>query len=158
MTETTNPSQLTVTRFFDAPRATVYRSWTDPARFADWWGPVGFSTDLSTVELDVRAGGAWKATMAAEGIGEFPFTGVYREVVENERLVFTLVDPNDDSVAERAARGEAEELTTVTFTDRDGGTELSFQQVGQLDAEKNEEAKAGWTSFLDSLAQHLARA
>ncbi|MFE2343951.1 SRPBCC domain-containing protein [Streptomyces sp. NPDC059431] len=155
MTDTTNPSGIAVSRVFDAPRATVYQAWTEPGRFAQWWGPVGFSTDPSSVALDVRVGGSWKATMAAEGIGEFPFTGVYREVVENERLVFTLVDPNDESVAERAARGEAEELTTVTFTDLDGGTELSFQQVGQLDPEKTEEVKAGWSSFLDSLGQHL---
>ncbi|MGW1777349.1 SRPBCC family protein [Streptomyces sp. NPDC002104] len=156
MTDSTSTSELSVTRVFDAPRATVYQAWTDPGQFARWWGPVGFTTDPASVALDVRVGGSWKATMAAEGIGEFPFTGVYREVVENERLVFTLVDPNDESIAERAARGEAEELTTVTFADIDGSTELSFQQVGELDAEKTEEAKAGWNSFLDSLGGHLA--
>lgn len=158
MTDTKTLNEITVTRVLDAPRATVYRAWTEPERFAQWWGPRGFTTELSTVALDVRAGGAWKATMAAEGIGEFPFTGVYREVVENERLVFTLVDPNDENVAARAERGEAEELTTVTFADRDGGTELTFHQVGRLDAEKSTEVEAGWNSFFDCLADHLANA
>ncbi|MFF8867306.1 SRPBCC domain-containing protein [Streptomyces sp. NPDC015139] len=151
-------NEITVTRVFDAPRAAVYRAWTEPELFARWWGPRGFTTDPGTVALDVRVGGTWKATMAAEGVGEFPFTGVYREVVENERLVFTLVDPNDENVAARAARGEAEELTTVGFADTEGGTRLSFQQVGQVDAEKTAEVEAGWNSFLDSLGDHLAGA
>ncbi|AWK10974.1 SRPBCC family protein [Streptomyces spongiicola] len=151
-------NEITVTRVLDAPRAAVYRAWTEPGQFARWWGPRGFTTDPSTVELDVRVGGTWKATMAAEGIGEFPFTGVYREVVPDERLVFTLVDPNDENVAARAERGEAEELTTVTFADHEGGTKLSFQQVGQVEPEKTAEVEAGWNSFLDCLADHLAGA
>ncbi|MFF0430236.1 SRPBCC domain-containing protein [Streptomyces sp. NPDC004520] len=158
MADTTELTAITVTRVLDAPRAEVYRAWTEPERFAQWWGPRGFTTDPSTVALDVRVGGTWNATMAAEGIGEFPFTGVYREVVADERLVFTLVDPNDENVADRAERGEAEELTTVTFEDHDGGTKLSFQQVGRLDTEKAPEVEAGWNSFLDSLADHLAGA
>ncbi|MER5570793.1 SRPBCC domain-containing protein [Streptomyces goshikiensis] len=157
MTDTTTLNEITVTRVYDVPRESVYRAWTEPERFAQWWGPAGFSTELSSVALDVKVGGTWKATMAAEGIGVFPFTGVYREVVQNERLVFTLVDPNDENIAERAERGEAEELTIVTLVDRDGGTELSFQQVGQFDAEKAGEVKAGWTSFLDCLGEYLAR-
>ncbi|WP_225800913.1 SRPBCC domain-containing protein [Streptomyces sp. NK15101] len=158
MADTTELTAIAVTRVLDAPRAEVYRAWTEPERFAQWWGPRGFTTEPSTVALDVRVGGTWKATMAAEGIGEFPFTGVYREVVANERLVFTLVDPNDENVAERAERGEAEELTTVTFEDHDGGTTLCFQQVGRLDTEKAAEVEAGWNSFLDCLADHLAGA
>ncbi|MGW0752172.1 SRPBCC family protein [Streptomyces sp. NPDC002587] len=158
MTDTTQLNELTVTRTLDAPRTSVYQAWTDPERFAQWWGPVGFTTDPSTVALDVRVGGSWQATMAAEGIGEFPFTGVYREVEENERLVFTLVDPNDENIAERAARGEAEELTTVTFAAQDGGTQLTFHQAGQFDDAKAEEVKGGWNSFFDSLGAYLANA
>lgn len=159
MTGSTVLTTITVTRVLDVPRAAVYRAWTEPELFAQWWGPRGFTTDLSTVALDVRVGGTWTATMAAEGgIGEFPFTGVYREVVANERLAFTLVDPNDENVAARAARGEAEELTTVTFADDEGGTLLSFQQAGRLAPEKSAEAEAGWNSFLDCLADHLAGA
>ncbi|MCI0384726.1 SRPBCC domain-containing protein [Streptomyces sp. CNQ085] len=156
MADTTGLSEITVTRVFDAPRAEVYRAWTEPGLFARWWGPRGFTTAPSTVALDVRPGGAWKATMAAEGIGEFPFAGVYREVVPGERLVFTLVDPNDENLAARAERGEAEELTTVDFADDEGGTRLTFRQVGRLDPEKTAEAETGWNSFLDCLGDHLA--
>ncbi|GFH39408.1 SRPBCC family protein [Streptomyces pacificus] len=158
MADTTTLNEITVTRVLDAPRAAVYRAWTEPGQFARWWGPRGFSTDPATVVLDVRVGGTWKATMAAEGIGEFPFTGVYREVVPDERLVFTLVDPNDENAAARAERGEAEELTTISLADHGGGTKLSFRQVGQVEAEKTAEVEAGWNSFLDCLADHLAGA
>ncbi|GAA2409524.1 SRPBCC domain-containing protein [Streptomyces glaucosporus] len=155
MTDTTSLNQITITRVFDAPRAEVYRAWTDPERFAQWWGPRGFTTDPSTVSLDVRVGGEWKATMAAEGIGEFPFAGVYHEVVENERLVFSTIDLNDEETSDEEG---TDELTTVTFTDRDGKTELSFQQISRLEADKADEARDGWNSFFDCLGDHLANA
>ena len=56
MTTTTTP-QLAVTRIFDAPRALVYQSFTDPDHFAAWWGPIGNSLPRDEMEFDVRPGG-----------------------------------------------------------------------------------------------------
>ncbi|MBN3933112.1 SRPBCC domain-containing protein [Streptomyces verrucosisporus] len=154
MTQTTSLNEIAITRVFDAPRAELYRAWTEPERFAQWWGPRGFATDPSTVSLDVRSGGEWKATMASEEAGEFPFAGVYREVVENERLVFSTIDLNDDDTSRD---GGTDELTTVTFADRDGGTEMTFRQLSRLEADKTEEAREGWKSFFDCLEEHLAK-
>jgi uncharacterized protein YndB with AHSA1/START domain len=56
MTTTTTP-QLALTRIFDAPRALVYQSFTDPDHFAAWWGPIGNSLPRDEIEFDVRPGG-----------------------------------------------------------------------------------------------------
>ena len=56
MTTTTAP-QLTLSRIFDAPRALVYRAFTDPDQFAAWWGPIGNSLPRDEIEFDVRPGG-----------------------------------------------------------------------------------------------------
>lgn len=56
MTTTTAP-QLFLTRIFNAPRAVVYRAFTDPDQFAAWWGPIGNSIPRDEMEFDVRPGG-----------------------------------------------------------------------------------------------------
>jgi len=54
---------ITVTRVFDAPRERVWREWTEPERFADWFGGDHAEVPVATVSMDVREGGAWRATM-----------------------------------------------------------------------------------------------
>jgi uncharacterized protein YndB with AHSA1/START domain len=67
MTATTAP-QLTLTRIFSAPRALVYRAFTDPDQFASWWGPIGNFLPRDEIEFDVRPGGhlSWKEVFPAE--------------------------------------------------------------------------------------------
>ena len=87
---------ITITRTFDAPRELVWKEWTEPERFADWFGGPETEVPLSTVSMDVRAGGAWRATMLAGAPRrEIQWEGEYHEVVEPERLVFTICDRPD---------------------------------------------------------------
>lgn len=79
-------AELVLTRSFDAPRDLVFKVWTDPKHLAHWWGPHGFTTQIR--EMDVRPGGAWRYAMRGPDGNEYPFDGVYVEVVEPERLVF----------------------------------------------------------------------
>lgn len=65
----------TLTRTLDAPVESVWRAWTTPERYAQWAGAAAGS-----VEMDVRPGGAWKATMLTPDGGQFPLTGSYVEV------------------------------------------------------------------------------
>ena len=95
---------LTTNRVFDAPRALVYRAWTDPKQFARWFPPDGFTADC---ELDVRPGGSIRVDMkgADPALGPdfyekvFPGQGVYQDVVPNERLAFTF-----EALARKALR------------------------------------------------------
>jgi uncharacterized protein YndB with AHSA1/START domain len=140
---------LTITRVFDAPRERVWNEWIEPERFADWFGGGESDVPVSTVSMDVRPGGSWRATMfAGPERREIRWKGEYREVIEPERLVFTVSDqPGDD----------AYELVTVVLTDLgDGRTEMLVQQRGRLSAEQYERAGEGWSTFFDRLAEHLA--
>ncbi len=142
---------ITIVRVFDAPRDQVWKEWTEPERFADWFGGSEAEVPLSTVSLDVRQGGAWRATMVVgPGRHEIHWKGSYREVVAPKRLVFTISDqPGDDEY----------ELVIVVLTDlADGRTEMLFEQRGHLSAEQYERSRQGWSSFFDRMAGHLAGA
>jgi uncharacterized protein YndB with AHSA1/START domain len=142
---------ITLTRVFDAPREEVWREWTEPERFADWYGGSEAEVPLSTVAMDVREGGLWRATMfAGAGRREIHWKGEYREVVEPERLVFTVSDqPGED----------AYELVIVVLTDLgDGRTEMLFEQRGRMSAEQYERAGEGWSTFFDRIDERLTGA
>jgi uncharacterized protein YndB with AHSA1/START domain len=141
---------ISITRVFDAPRERVWEEWTEPERFADWFGGTQSEVPLSTVSMDVRPGGSWRLTMFADpGRREIQWEGEYREVAPPERLVFTVTDqPGED----------AQELVIVVLTDLgDGRTEMHLQQRGGgLSAEEYERAAQGWSSFFDRIAERLA--
>jgi uncharacterized protein YndB with AHSA1/START domain len=140
----------TITRVFDAPRELVFQAWTEPAHFTHWFGPRGFTTPLATISMDVRPGGAWRATMVAADGAEAPIHGVYREVAAPERLVFTTGDPDNTS-------GQVASVATVTLTELGGATKMVFHQAGyNTDQAHADAAKAGWMEFFERLAEHLA--
>jgi len=140
---------FTTTRVFAAPRERVWREWTEPECFADWFGGVECEVPLSTVSMDVRPGGAWRATMfCGPGRHEIRWTGEYREVSAPERLVLTFSDrPGDDRY----------ELVTVVLTDLgDGRTEMRFEQRGHMRPDEYERAKQGWGTFFARIDERLA--
>jgi uncharacterized protein YndB with AHSA1/START domain len=142
---------ITITRVFDAPRERVWREWTEPERFADWFGGPQSEIPLSSVSMDVRPGGSWRATMfAGPARREIQWKGEYREVAAPERLVLTFSDQP----------GENEyELVTVVLTElSDGRTEMFFEQRGRMSAEQYKRAGDGWSGFFDRMAEHLTDA
>jgi uncharacterized protein YndB with AHSA1/START domain len=121
---TTADRSFTIVRTFDAPRALVYRAWTDPEQLGRWFPPEGFGAAHCAVEP--RVGGAFRVDMRApdgppfEG-AVFPGPGVIRELVPNERLVFTM-QPELGEQRLPMVR------TTVTFEDVAGGTRVTVQE------------------------------
>jgi uncharacterized protein YndB with AHSA1/START domain len=146
MTETA----ITITRVFDAPPERVWKEWTEPERFADWYGGADAECPLDAVEMDVRPGGDWRLTMfSGPARHEIHWKGEYQEVVEPERLAFTVTDEPD---------GDARELVTVVLTDLgDGRTEmLMTQSGGGLTPPGYEAAARGWGKFFDRMDERLA--
>lgn len=78
---------LLLTCVIDAPPSAVYRAWTDPALVTQWFTPPPYTTPSAV--LDVRPGGTNTVTMRGPDGHEFPSSGVYLEVIPNQRLVFT---------------------------------------------------------------------
>jgi len=151
MTESTGTREVTITRVFDAPRELVWKAWTEPEHFQYWFGGPPYATPLEKISMDVRPGGAWRATMVSEEDGsELPFAGHYREVVEPERLVLTFDDVDDPD-------NPNVEVLTVTFTDLGGKTEVVAHQAGHMPPEQYEALEQGYGTFFDQLAAHLAQ-
>lgn len=139
---------ITIVRIFDAPREQLWREWTEPAAFADWFGGEDCEIPPASVSMDVRPGGSFRATMLCDGgRREIIWSGEYVDVVDPERLVFTI----------SASPGASEELVTVVLHDLgDGRTEMRFEQRGCLSPEEYERTGAGWTAFFDCLSARLA--
>ncbi|ALG14394.1 SRPBCC family protein [Kibdelosporangium phytohabitans] len=137
---------MRITRVFDAPRDLVFETWTKPEYMAGWYGPVGLTTPLSTISMDVRPGGTWRATMIKDDDGtEYPQGGTYHEVVAPQRLVFTWGEPDDPN---------RQALVTVTLTECGGKTTMNFQLTGLPD-DLRDSVYEGWTSAFDSLATYV---
>ena len=140
---------LTITRVLAAPRERVWREWTDPEAFADWFGGAEAEVPLESVAMDVRPGGAWRATMFAGG-REIRWKGEYVEVDPPERLVLTFSDQPNDAPAE---------LVVVVLRDLgDGRTEMVLEQHGTLPPDVYAAARNGWGVFLDRMAAQLEAA
>ena len=137
---------IEITRVFEAPREHVWREWTEPERFADWFGGPEAEVPLSSVSMDVRPEGAWRLIMLARR-GEIHWEGMYLEVVAPERLVFTITDEPDAGA----------HVCTVVFADLgDDRTEMRFEQRGPMPPEQVEAAGKGWSGFFDRIAERLA--
>ena len=163
--------EFRISRVFDAPRERVFAAWTEAARFAQWWGPAGFTNPVC--RIDLRLGGAYYANMRSpEGI-DHPCHGKYLEIVPPERLVMTMsTDGHPAGFYEMLNRhrreiGEPEREhglqihMTVLFEEiRAGRTGLTVVQrfdpasdarvVGKMGASE------GWGGSLDRLATLVA--
>ncbi len=77
--------ELIITRIISAPRERIFKAWT--TQLSQWWGPHGMTTPV--VEMDLRPGGVFRTLMRAPDGNEYPTEGVFLEIVENEKIVFT---------------------------------------------------------------------
>lgn len=141
--------ELVATRTFEALPSTVYMAWSRPELFQLWWMPKSISdVSLISCAMDVRTGGEYRLEFSAGGSDTRTFCGKYREVVPNERLVWT----NDES-EERA-------VTTVTFGDHGGKTLLTFHEAypsSKALEEALQGSAAGLLEQFDQLDQLLPR-
>jgi uncharacterized protein YndB with AHSA1/START domain len=147
--EVTLPSdrEVQVTRSFKAPRALVYRAYTEPGLVRRWMlGPPGWS--MPVCEMDVRVGGAyrWRWRNDADG-QEFGFFGTFREVQPPARLVHTeSYDPG--SMGEGYPTG-SEAIITTSFNE-DGGvtTVTTLMDFGSRDT-RDAAVKTGMTEGME---------
>ncbi len=154
--------EIVITRVFDAPRELVFKAWTEPERLMRWWGPKGFTTPFCTVDL--RAGGIFHYCMRSPEGRDFWGKGVYREIVAPERIVYldSFADETGNTV-EPARYGMSPEhpvetLVTVTFTERDGKTEVTLRHGIPESVPERSGALQGWTEMFERLADELAQA
>jgi len=81
-----DPRAIVGTREFDAPRALVFSTWTDPKHLAQWWGPFGFTTTTSS--FDFRPGGVWRFVMHGPDGRDYQNRVTFEEIVPPQRIVY----------------------------------------------------------------------
>jgi uncharacterized protein YndB with AHSA1/START domain len=139
---------LTLKRRLQAPPAKVFAAWTDPEKIMRWMGPADFTTPQA--ESDARVGGRYRFVMLSPDGEQHVVRGIYREVVANEKLVF--------SWAWDAAPGDEpyESLVTVLFKPDDRGTLLTLTHELLFDEASRDGHEKGWSGSLDKLDKLVA--
>ena len=139
---------LKLERVLNAPRELIFSLWSQPEHLRRWWGPADCA--LAHAEFDFRIGGRYRCCL------QYPernywMRGVYRDIREAERIVFTHGWENDD--------GEVEIDTLITvelFVLEQDRTRLVFHQRGFASPASRDSHIEGWDSCLDRLADHLS--
>ena len=145
--------ELVLERIFDASREKVYRAWTEPKLLKQWFAPLPWTTPGAA--LDVRPGGSSLIVMRDPDGKDYPSQGVYLEVVENEKLVFT-----DAFTSAWAPSEKSFMLAIVTFEDLDEGKTRYTARVRHWTVEDRETHEKmgfheGWGRCADQLAELL---
>jgi len=160
MTDNQRPEDaVVIARSFDAPVHLVWQMWTDPEHFKAWYGPDGAT--LPVAKMDVRVGGTRLVCMEIQspsGPMQMWFTGEYREVEENERLVYTeSMSDENGNVLSPSDMGMPEGHPTTTevrveLQDIDGRTRMVMTHAG---ISADSPGAAGWAMALDKLTAYV---
>jgi uncharacterized protein YndB with AHSA1/START domain len=143
-TQTATKPSLILKRRYNAPPAKVFAAWTEPEKLARWMG----SEQITSVraETDLRVGGRYHIKMITPG-DEHDVSGVYRELVPNEKIVFTWAWKSTP---------ERESLVTVSLKADGGGTLLTLTHEQFFDEDARDRHQHGWTVSLNKLEKFLA--
>src|ERR1700712_2006240 len=147
--------ELSLTRVIDAPRHKIFKAWTTPELVTQWFAPLPWTTPH--VEMDLRPGGANLFVKADPDGNEFPNRGVYLEVVENEKLVFT-----DAFTSAWVPSAKPFMVGTITLEDLGGdrtkytATVLHWSEEDRQ-AHENMGFHEGWGQCTDQLAALVAK-
>ncbi len=142
-TATLKPS-LTIKKRFNKPPARIYAAWTKPEELAKWMG--GSGTIACKAEADVRVGGRYHIMMKMAD-DEHNVGGVYREVVPNEKLVFTWA---------WRSTPDRESLVTITFKADGDGTIMTFNHSQFFDEAARDKHNTGWGVCFEKLQNYLS--
>ncbi len=150
---------VVIERSFDAPVELIWRMWTEPEHFKAWYGPGGATVPVA--KMDVRVGGSRLVCIqiaTPDGPMRMWFTGQYREVVKDQRLVYTeSFSDEHGNVLAPAELGMPDGHPTTTqviveLEDLGARTKMVMTHAG-VPAESP--GAAGWMMALDKLAAYI---
>jgi len=147
--------EIVLARDFNAPRRLVFEAWTKCEHVMQWWAGCDDNA-LTVCEIDLQVGGAWHFVVRGPDGQEYPFKGVYREILAPERLVHTQIFD-----VEPYARSEA--LVSVIFEDVGGRTRLTQTILHPTKEARDEHLRSGMQTGasasldrLDAIVQRLS--
>lgn len=136
---------LTLKRRLNASPEKVYDAWTDAEKIVKWFGPD--SGRVERAEMDVRVGGRYVVVFRTEDGEQHHVSGVYREVVPDEKLVFTWA---------WRSTPERESLVTVLVRPDGDGALLTLIHERFFDEAARDRHEYGWTGSLNKLERYLS--
>jgi uncharacterized protein YndB with AHSA1/START domain len=137
--------EISAVRMFDAPRELVFNAWTEREQIEKWWGPIGFTT--TTSEMDVRAGGVWRFVMHGPDGRDYKNRIEYKEVIVPERLSYFHSGEDDTE--------DTNFDVTVEFSAKGNKTEVSMRMVFATREERDRVAKE--FGAIEGLSQTMGR-
>lgn len=145
---------LTVSRVIKAPRAAVWKAWSEPEHFARWWAPAPIITTVQ--EHDLRVGGGFSNTMHMEDGSQYARRGCFLEIVDHERIVFT------DALQAGWRPNKAPFFTAIiTLEDHAEGTKYTALALHNNEADRRKHAdmgfEDGWGTCIDQLGALATR-
>jgi uncharacterized protein YndB with AHSA1/START domain len=142
------PPSLTLTRRFHARPEKIFAAWTQAEQLVQWFGPAMVRAGSVKADLDVRVGGRYRISFVKDDNGEyFEAGGTYREVVPNERLVFTWAWHSTP---------ERETVVTISMKAEGAGTLMVFHHARFFDEAARDNHERGWSAFFDKLDEFVA--
>ena len=155
-----------ISRTFDASREMVWKAWTEPERFQQWFGPKG--SIVSEVKMDLKLEGIGHCCVCTPDGREMWGKFIYREIAPSERLVYVQHFSNREGSVTRhplVPTWPLQMLTTVTFAEQNGKTTLTVQwtPLNPTDEERktfdsaHENMKQGWGGSFEQLAGCLEK-
>lgn len=142
MTEQPSGLLLQLRLVLNAPSERIFSMLTDPAELAKWWGPHGFTTPET--ELDLRVGGGYRLSMQPPDGDLFHLAGEFREIHRPSRLVYTFrwEEPTPD---------DRETVVTLALDALGDATEVSLSQGMFATEERLALHRSGWTDSFEKL-------
>jgi uncharacterized protein YndB with AHSA1/START domain len=135
---------LTLKRRLNAPAAKVFSAWTDPEKIRRWFGPR--EAEVLQAESDPRVGGRYRILARTADGEQHDVSGMFREVVPNEKLVFTWA---------WRSTPERESLVTVELRPDGDGTLLTLTHEQFFDEAARDRHQYGWTATFERLEAML---
>jgi len=135
---------LTIKRRFNASPAKVFTAWTKPEELMKWMRPAAITS--CKAENDLRVGGSYHIRMQGAEGEEHNVSGEYREIVPNQKLVFTWAWR---STPERVS------LVTVQLKPDGDGTLMTFLHEQFFDEDARDRHNYGWTGAFDKLEKYF---
>ena len=144
-TATAVKPSLTIKRRFNAPPAKVFAAWIDPEKVKRWMGPG--AVEVQSAENDARVGGHYRWVMKTPTGEIHDVSGVYREVVPNEKLVFSWAWKSTP---------ERESVVTLTFKPDGAGTLMTLLHEQFFDEQARDSHQGGWNGAMEKLDKYLS--
>ncbi|WP_207534704.1 SRPBCC family protein [Desertivirga arenae] len=159
MENSAKKNEVFIDDIFDADIERVFAAWTDPAKLMKWYAPDGCTIRFQ--EIDIKKGGKFHSCISNPQYGDCWCIGEYKEVIPNAKIVFTMINANEDgnpinpSDIGMDPEWPGETLVTVTLSDEGGRTRLQLRQTVSQELAQRTGAYPSWLQMLKNMADLL---